>query len=158
MNDFVAWAKRNNWQVELSNEVRELPEWAFRRYSGLPANYVNFIQHINVLSNKADTTWFLSIDNFKGAAFDTAWQADSFEKISLEAAEGDKNWQNTIIQFWDTHMPIIFCLANGYEYYAIRLNDGAIVHGIEPEFEEVSSVAASFEDFLAKIVTGVHTL
>ncbi|MBC8838222.1 SMI1/KNR4 family protein, partial [Escherichia coli] len=34
------------------------------------------------------------------------------------------------------------------------LNDGNIVHGSEPEFEESSIVADSFADFLLKIVAG----
>ncbi|EDJ0212292.1 hypothetical protein GD462_01710 [Listeria monocytogenes] len=41
-----------------------------------------------------------------------------------------------------------------YEYYAITLNDGSVVHGSEPEFEESSIVAESFADFLLKIEIG----
>ncbi|HAB0062340.1 TPA_asm: SMI1/KNR4 family protein, partial [Listeria monocytogenes] len=41
-----------------------------------------------------------------------------------------------------------------YEYYAIHLTNGNIVHGSEPEFEESSIVAESFADFLLKIVAG----
>ncbi|HAA6474525.1 TPA_asm: hypothetical protein GF092_02615 [Listeria monocytogenes] len=41
-----------------------------------------------------------------------------------------------------------------YEYYAIALNDGSVVHGSEPEFEESLVVADSFAEFLLKIVAG----
>ncbi|HAA6465519.1 TPA_asm: hypothetical protein GFZ78_01130 [Listeria monocytogenes] len=41
-----------------------------------------------------------------------------------------------------------------YEYYAITLKDGSVVHGSEPEFEESSIVAESFADFLLKIKIG----
>ncbi|EAF5052010.1 hypothetical protein C2W34_08740 [Listeria monocytogenes] len=41
-----------------------------------------------------------------------------------------------------------------YEYYAITLKDGSVVHGSEPEFEESSIVADSFADFLLKIMAG----
>ncbi|MBC1743940.1 hypothetical protein HCA06_12850 [Listeria welshimeri] len=41
-----------------------------------------------------------------------------------------------------------------YEYYAIALNDGSVVHGSEPEFEESLVVADSFANFLLKIVAG----
>ncbi|HAA2888145.1 TPA_asm: hypothetical protein GEK33_04280 [Listeria monocytogenes] len=41
-----------------------------------------------------------------------------------------------------------------YEYYAITLNDGSVVHGSEPEFEESLVVADSFVDFLLKIEIG----
>ncbi|EDJ9677123.1 TPA: hypothetical protein IP792_000204 [Listeria monocytogenes] len=41
-----------------------------------------------------------------------------------------------------------------YEYYAITLKDGSVVHGSEPEFEESLVVADSFVDFLLKIMAG----
>jgi len=154
MDNFIKWAKQNNWQVDISDKERDMPEWAFCRYSSLPGEYVVFLKHIRMLSNQEDTCWFLSIDNFKGAAFDTAWQANSFEKISLEAADGDSEWTETISQFWDEHIPIVFSLKNGYEYYAICLSDGSIVNGIEPEFEDISVVASSLADFLRKIKSG----
>ncbi|MDL2234457.1 hypothetical protein LJC63_12900, partial [Ruminococcaceae bacterium OttesenSCG-928-L11] len=33
-------------------------------------DYLSLLRRIHLLSNKADTTWFLSIDNFVGAAVD----------------------------------------------------------------------------------------
>lgn len=156
MDDFIAWARRHDWQVELSEEARELSPEAFRRYGEVPAGYRRFLQHVIVLSNRADTGWFLSADHFTGAA--PAWQADSFEQISLEAAGGDQRWREDILGFWDGHMPIVFSLARGYEYYAICIRDGTVVNGTEPEFEEVSPAAASLEEFLAKIMAGVITL
>ncbi|EDK4067349.1 hypothetical protein GGC09_01250 [Listeria monocytogenes] len=45
-------------------------------------------------------------------------------------------------------------VGGSYEYYAIALNDGSVVHGSEPEFEESLVVADSFADFLLKIVAG----
>jgi len=158
MDNFIKWAKQNNWQVDISNEERDIPEWAFRRYSSLPEEYVAFLKQIHILSNREDTCWFLNVDNFKGAAFDTAWQANSFEKISLEAADGDSEWAETISQFWNEHIPIVFSLKNGYEYYAICLSDGAVVNGIEPDFEETSFVANSLADFFEKIIAGTIVL
>jgi hypothetical protein len=35
-----------------------------------------------------------------------------------------------------------------YDYLAIALAQGAVVHGCAPEWEEVSRVADSFEDWL----------
>lgn len=111
-----------------------------------------------MLANEADTSWFLTIDDFSAASPDTPWRPDSFEQISLEAADGDSGLTNAVKEFWDTHIPIVFCLANGYEYYAVRLCDGAVVNGIEPEFEETSVAASSFEVFLSKIMQGAIIL
>lgn len=151
---FLKWAKQNGWQAEASKEPLGLPTKAFQRYANLPADYIEFLRNILLLSNKDDTSWFLTIHDFEARPLDTPWQPDAFEKISLEAAGSDTEEQNTIIQFWDEHIPVVFCLASGYEYYAIHVLDGAVVNGIEPEFEEVSIVAVSFKEFLAKIMQG----
>ncbi|OFF91847.1 hypothetical protein BJM47_07420 [Listeria monocytogenes] len=74
--------------------------------------------------------------------------------MSLEAAEGDKNLENKVSLFWNAHLPIMMSVGGCYEYYAIHLTNGNIVHGSEPEFEESSIVADSFADFLLKIVAG----
>lgn len=74
--------------------------------------------------------------------------------MSLEAAEGDKNLENKVRLFWNAHLPIMMSVGGCYEYYAIHLTNGNIVHGSEPEFEESSIVAESFADFLLKIVAG----
>lgn len=85
---------------------------------------------------------------------DDAFSWNSFEQMSLEAAEGDTNLENEVKLFWNAHLPIMMSVGGCYEYYAITLNDGNIVHGSEPEFEESSIVAESFADFLLKIVAG----
>jgi hypothetical protein len=41
-----------------------------------------------------------------------------------------------------------------YKYLAINVNDGSIVEGYEPEFEEPNTVAKSFDDFLKKVISG----
>jgi len=153
MEEFVKWAIRNNWQVEISSIEQEIPKEAFCRYAMLPEDYMNFLKHIITLSDETDTGWFLNVDDFKGTNLDTEWQPCSFEDISIEAADGDDELIAEITVFWNEHIPIFFCLANGYEYYAIRLSDGSVVNGIEPEFEETSVVSASFKDFLKKIMT-----
>ncbi|MGI6153974.1 MAG: SMI1/KNR4 family protein [Christensenellaceae bacterium] len=151
---FFEWARLNRWQVELPEAERALQAEAFCRYGKLPPDYESFLRRFNLLANEADTSWFLSIDDFANEAEDAVWNARSFEAISLEAADGDENQETAMTQFWDAHIPVVFCLASGYEYYAIRLVGGVVVNGIEPEFEETSIVAASFEDFLAKIMAG----
>ena len=43
-------------------------------------------------------------------------------------------------------------MRGGYEYLAVR-DDGAVVHGTEPEFEEAVVVFSHFEDLLRYIDT-----
>ena len=45
-------------------------------------------------------------------------------------------------------------MGGAYEYYAIRVSDGVVVHGAEPEFEEVEEAAASFFQLLTELGAG----
>ena len=47
-------------------------------------------------------------------------------------------------------------MRNGYEYLALA-PDGQVVRGGEPEFEEVTIVAADFEALIRGIAAGVST-
>jgi len=49
-------------------------------------------------------------------------------------------------------LPILLSVRHGYEYLAVR-DDGAVVHGSEPEFEEVVVVFSHFDDLLRYIIT-----
>ncbi|MBC2182523.1 SMI1/KNR4 family protein [Listeria sp. FSL L7-0233] len=153
INHFLEWAKNNNWQVDLSALEKKLPEQILRRYVNIPDEYKAFYAQINLCSNAADTSWFLSEEDFLENE-DDAFSWNSFEQMSLEAAAGDENIENEVKLFWNSHLPIMMGVGGGYEYYAISLIDGNVVHGSEPEFEESSVVADSFADFLLKIVAG----
>ncbi|MBC1996684.1 SMI1/KNR4 family protein, partial [Listeria seeligeri] len=115
--------------------------------------YKAFYRQLNLCSNAGDTCWFLSEGDFLENE-DDAFSWNSFEQMSLEAAEGDKNLENKVRLFWNAHLPIMMSVGGCYEYYAIHLTNGNIVHGSEPEFEESSIVAESFADFILKIEIG----
>ena len=59
-----------------------------------------------------------------------------------------------IINFWNRHLPIYRSVKGKYSYYAIDTESGKIVCGYEPEYEDASIVADSFEDFIDKIISG----
>ena len=76
--------------------------------------------------------------------------------MSLQAAAdaGDTVWQADIRRFWDAYIPVGLSVGGAYEYYAIRVSDGVVVHGAEPEFEEVEEAAASFFQLLTELGAG----
>jgi hypothetical protein len=57
-----------------------------------------------------------------------------------------------IAEFWDTHIPFIISVHNGYEYYAVSIKDGSVVHGYGPDFESVNIVAKSLFDFIGRLI------
>ncbi|MBC1289841.1 SMI1/KNR4 family protein [Listeria welshimeri] len=113
----------------MSAVEKNFPEQILKRYVNLLDVFKTFYEQLNLCSN-------------------------AFEQMSLEAAEGDKDLENKVKLFWNAHLPIMMSVDGCYEYYAIALNDGSVVHGSEPEFEESLVVADSFANFLLKIVAG----
>jgi hypothetical protein len=75
--------------------------------------------------------------------------------LSLEAAMDDEIWKSEITAWWDRYLPIVMSVEDGYSFYAIDVTEdqGAVVRGSEPEFEEVDKVANSFEQFLEFIMS-----
>lgn len=147
---FIEWAKKNNWTIGRADKAMELPEEVTNRYKKLPKEWLEFIINFDDIMNSTDDMWFLTCENY----LDRVWSYDDFEKMSLEAADGDEEWSAEIKEFWDNTFPIIMSVGGDYQYYAIDLDSGNVVQGWEPEFECSSVVAESFAQFIEKIIMG----
>ena len=124
--------------------------WANKRYPHIPTEIEAFITSYTNAETADGKAWLLSARDFLSTD-DSEFAPDEFEKISLSSAEGDLNWRQEIIEFWDKHLPIYMSVKDGYEYIAYNLETGKFVEGIEPEFEETSEVASSISSFLKYI-------
>jgi len=149
---FADYMKENGWTVELNETpVASFPENITNRYKNIPRDWREFIGGIKSMVSPDETTWFLCAEDFDIQG-DKAFQWNEWELIGLESAEGDMEWKNGIKSFWDRHLPIVMSVRGCYSYYAIDLNDGSVVCGAEPEFEECETAASSFTDFTEKIM------
>lgn len=97
------------------------------------------------LSSPDDAVWFLSRADYDRQS-EEAFSWDFIENLSLEAAVGNDE-TNEVNRFWSFHRPILLSVRDRYSYLAVR-DDGAIVHGEEPDFEETTVVSSSIESFL----------
>ena len=77
---------------------------------------------------------------------------NEFELMGLEALADDKESCDMIRLFWDSHIPILMSVKDGYQYLCIDLspeNYGKIYYGVEPEFEDSAEfVCDSFNHLL----------
>lgn len=154
INTFAKYMKENGWNVELyENQSTYLPATIATRYTNIPKQWLEFIETVKYMMNSDETMWFLCANDFDMQS-DEAFQWNEWEKISLESAKGDKEWESEIKSFWDNHLPIIMSVKGHYSYYAVSMEDGSVVKGAEPEFEECEVVATSFIEFTEKIVKG----
>lgn len=154
INNFVEYMGKNGWSIELAETKSQLlPNIITDRYINIPEQWLEFFGKIKCMVNPDETTWFLCAEDFNIQG-DLAFQWNEWEIISLESAVGDHIWEEEIKKFWDSHLPIIMSVQGGYSYYAISMEDGSVVWGTEPEFEECEVVAASFMEFMEKIIKG----
>ena len=154
MNEFITYLKSNEWNVELYETplTDEKVNSALSRYQFVSDEYFEFLKTVKRCINKDETVWFTCFEHFEKPFDEEGFNLNEFELISLNSAENDEEYQK-VKSFWDKHLPIIISLDGEYSYYAMR-NDGKIVCGYEPEFEETTVIANSFEDFIKlKIIT-----
>lgn len=111
---------------------------------------IHWVSSFSLLSSSDETVWFLSRDDYSaGAEGSFAW--NEWEQLSIQAATTDDE-ADAVSRFWKHHVPVLLSVRDGYEYLAVR-DDGAVVHGAEPEFEEAVVVFSQFEDLLRYITT-----
>jgi hypothetical protein len=113
-----------------------------------PETVIHWLCSFSVLSNSDETVWFFSRDDYSTEA-EGAFAWNECEQLSIQAAMTDDE-AATVTRFWKRHLPILLSVRDGYEYLAVR-DDGALVHGTEPEFEEADVVFSRFEDLLSYI-------
>ena len=143
--------KEQGWDIKLNKEQgKYLPEAITNRYTNIPKLWLEFIANVKYMVSPDETVWFLSAGDFDIQG-DKAFQWNEWELISLESADGDIEWESEIKKFWSNHLPIVMSVKGGYSYYAISMQDGSIVQGCEPEFEECEFVAHSFAAFIERI-------
>lgn len=114
-----------------------------------PETVVRWVSSFSQLSNSDETVWFLSRHDYSNGAEDAfAW--NEYEQLSIQAATTHDE-AVAVAVFWKRHLPILLSVRDGYEYLAVR-DDGAVVHGAEPEFEEAVVAFSHFEDLLRYII------
>src|SRR5688572_16482461 len=127
--------RRRGWSVRPAARARKLLAAAIaKRYPRLPADVEAFLSGLEICVSPNEKAWFLTATDFarkRGSGF--SWNA--IELMMLEDAEGDPLAQAQIRSFWDDHLPVMLAVHSDYDYLAVRLSDGAVVHGFAPEWE-----------------------
>ncbi len=148
---FIEWAEINNWNIEISEETKDLPQDVLNRYS-INDDWLNFIKHFKLCENSNSTKWFLTVNDYFPVSSGFQW--NEFELQSLEACRNDEEWRKSIIEYWNNHFPIFISVDGEYSYYAIDIKNGNVVYGNEPEFEEAVIVADNILTFIEMSITG----
>lgn len=97
--------KRIGFIVTERLERKELSPDFLNRYSNLPADYLEFLQQFQVITNECENVWFNSIEDFNGDS-NSEFLWNEFELMGLETFDDDEEETEIIRCFWDTHVPI----------------------------------------------------
>ncbi|MCR4160419.1 hypothetical protein NUK34_16315 [Kerstersia gyiorum] len=111
-----------------------------------------FLSCFEQLHNQDDTCWFLCAADYAGTS-DSAFGPDVLRDISLESAISEADRQ-AAESFWKHHIPIFMSVNGDYQFLALARIAGRVVHGAEPEFEEVTEVAESLDGLLEQVLMG----
>lgn len=163
LEEFLNILRRAEWNVATSaGDALNLNPAVLARYPHIPDAYLAFLRHVAECSNPMQTAWFLCASDYNAdGSDDITFRWNEWERLGLEAADGDQEEVERIRQFWDSHLPIMSSVRSDYAYLAILLSPadcGAVVYGFAPEFEEPPQrVCSSFDEFLVafgRIVAG----
>ncbi len=158
MQTSLAELQKFGWRYQAgSNTSHVMPEHISARYQSLPNELLSFLGSFCSCADPADTSWFISFDT---ARYPGAFQYNEFELMSLEGAADGTSFAASVRAFWDGHFPILLSVAGSYQYFAYVLHgpeQGSVVYGYEPEFEEPAAVAPSLSEFLALLHAAVRS-
>jgi SMI1/KNR4 family protein SUKH-1 len=150
--DLLSALQARGWSIQRSDSSESLlPAELRERYPRLPSELIEFLQAMDSCANADETAWFLCREDYRRADGET-FRWNEFELMCLE--DNDADAQKRIRSFWDLHFPIMLCVHSDYDYLAVSLDGptyGQIVHGCGPDFEETTTVAGSFAEFLAML-------
>ena len=149
--EFYDWASKKGWRIEEQSDIIPLPSIINNRYSNIPLSWKDFISRLTLCCNQSETVWFLTPNDFLQKP-EEQFQWNELELQSIESADEDQEIKEYVISYWDKHMPIIMSVDGEYSYYAINMENGNVVYGYEPEYEESTIVAADFNSFIEKVM------
>ncbi|HEL4244291.1 SMI1/KNR4 family protein [Stenotrophomonas maltophilia] len=122
--------------------------------SDIPAYYLEFLLNFLSLANEDESRWFVSIEEFAGVS-DSAFSWDEFEKMSIDAAMTDADGED-VRKFWVEYLPIFIAVDRDYQFVGLDRSSGVVVHGVEPDFESVTRLAETFDEFLVAAMNGQY--
>ena len=143
--------RQRGWTVRLASGPRQLlPAAVAARYHEVPSDVLQFLSVLESCCSPDETAWFLTADDYSRTS-GPAFRWNECEIMSLDAADDDTALQAEIRSFWDGHFPVMLAVHSDYDYLAVRVCDGSIVHGFAPEWEIPAAVAPSFAAFLSAL-------
>lgn len=146
----LALLLHTGWDVQLQTRPLPAPDEIRYRYKWLPNEVWGFIEETSAAVSPDGKAWIVtSADMASSNTEGFAW--NQWELDTLAAAADDARWASSIRSFWDAHFPLILSVKSGYAYFAIEQHGLSVVHGEEPEYDQISQISSSIVEFLNQL-------
>ena len=116
------------WEIELEETLGKAPDLFYKRYNWVPQEVVHFLGLLKTAHNLSDTAWLQGFRDFADSS-DSEFRWNEWEMQSLDAAEEDINCKQEISRFWDSHLPLMMSVSDGYSFIAIQEKTHYLVVG-----------------------------
>lgn len=151
LDDFLDLLRTQGWRVELRESgAGNLNESVSRRYPHIPEDYAKFLRRVASCVNASDTVWFFCADDYNGTS-PAVFSWNEFEKMGLEAAEGNEQASQQIREFWSRHLPFMLSVSGDYACLSLCVSGdayGSVVNSFAPDFEGLTEVTGTFDEFV----------
>jgi len=149
----------HNWLFKNNDKIIDRAQannYAENKLEKVGDSFFSFINEYKLLTNETDDVWFIPIYEYSiKTKNEEEFTWNNFEIESLEYAD-DEGEKKEIKDFWNNHLPFLFSVKDGYSYIALIIdgkNKGKIVHGREPEYEDIDIISDSFDEFQKMHIT-----
>ena len=154
---FEQWCNANNWIIERKVTPATLPEKVTQRYPlASKSDHFKFLSYFEKCLSENMQSWFLCENEYNKESTETEFGWNDMELMGLAATADDDEEHESIKNWWDNYIPILFSTRDGYSHFSMSLQEssfGQIVEGYEPMFEDVLVVADSLSELLEKIMS-----
>jgi len=155
MHPLLAVLKHRAWRVAVvEGEPYDMPAFLSGRYPGLPSEVWALLGTVRECVRVDEASWLLGAPDYDHRTLPFRW--NEYEVMATEAARSSQE-RSRIASFWNLHFPFWLSVSSDYDYLAVRLDDGAVVHGFAPEWESPTLVAPSFQECVERMATECAT-
>ncbi|MFI2990616.1 hypothetical protein ACNYDF_16990 [Klebsiella aerogenes] len=156
LNTVITKLMESGWKAEPLNiaAVKPLTEALNTRLHNIPELLYKLIFSFQYCTNKEDTAWFVVRPELLKEYNDDPFSWDEFERLSYDAAIDDSD-RERVSSFWRGHFCFFMSVKSGYVHISVVTKGqdaGRIVFGYEPDFEAVSVLANSIEEFFVLLI------
>ena len=142
-----------SWKIEATLDPFIKPNAIVERYPTLEGGVLEVLSQITRCIRADEQSWLIAFSDLP-ADSSQGFRWNEYEIMALESAATAQE-RNSISHFWDGHFPFLLAVHSDYDYLAIRIADGSVVHGCAPEWEHPSVFADSFDAFVERVCEAV---